>query len=66
MAKGSDLSEHTSTRTGIVHVIEGKGVFILEEEEIVMIPGVFIHMKENAIHALKAEENTAFVLILFN
>lgn len=66
MAKGADLSEHTSTREGIVHVIEGEGVFILEGEEIAMAPGVFIRMKENAIHAIKAEKNTAFVLILFN
>ncbi len=66
MAKGANLSEHTSTREGIVHVLEGKGVFILEGEEIEMIPGVFIHMKKDAVHALRAEENTSFVLILFS
>ncbi|MFA6973701.1 MAG: cupin domain-containing protein [Parcubacteria group bacterium] len=66
MAKGADLSEHTSTRAGIVHVIDGKGIFNLEDEAIKMRPGVFIHMGKNAIHSLRAEENTAFVLILFN
>lgn len=66
MAKGADLSEHTSTREGIIQVVEGKGVFTLEGKDIEMIPGVFIHMKSNAIHAIKAEKNTAFVLILFS
>lgn len=66
MAKGAELSEHTSTRHGIIYVTEGKGTFVLEGEAIKMSPGVFIHMKSNAIHSLSAEENTAFVLILFN
>lgn len=66
MAKGAKLSEHTSTREGIIYIVEGKGNFILEGESIKMIPGVFIHMKSNAVHSLDAEENTAFVLILFN
>ena len=66
MAKDAKLSEHTSTREGIVHILEGSGLFILEGKEIDMIPGIFIHMKKNAIHALKAAKNTTFVLILFN
>ncbi len=66
MAKGANLSEHTSTREGIVHVLEGKGIFTLEGDEIEMNPGVFINMKRKAVHALKAEENTTFVLILFS
>lgn len=65
MAKGTDMSGHTSTREGIVYVVEGNGTFILEGEDIAMTSGVFIHMKENAVHALKAEENTAFILTLF-
>lgn len=66
MAKGAELSEHTSTREAIVHVLEGRGIFILEGNEIKMAPGVFIQMKENAVHSLRAEERTAFVLILLS
>jgi nitric oxide dioxygenase len=66
MAKGTDLSEHTSTREGLVVVLDGNGEFILEGKRIKMTPGVFIHMSSNAVHALKATENTAFLLILFN
>ena len=66
MAKGTQLSEHTSTREAIVHVLEGKGIFRLGKENIQMLPGVIIHMKPNAKHALKVSENTSFVLILVN
>ncbi|MBI2046850.1 cupin domain-containing protein [Candidatus Pacearchaeota archaeon] len=64
MAAGTEIGEHTSTRQGFVYVIEGRGIFSLEGRDIKMLPGVFIFMKENAIHSLKAEENTAFMLSL--
>jgi quercetin dioxygenase-like cupin family protein len=64
MVAGTDMSEHTSTKQGFVHVLEGKGVFNLEGEDIEMKEGVLIYMKENAVHSLKAEENTSFLLTL--
>jgi len=66
MAKGTKISEHTSTKSGFVYVIEGKGMFSLEGEDIEMNPGVFIFMNENAKHALSADENTSFILSLNN
>lgn len=66
MPKSSNLSEHTSTREGIVQVIEGQGTFTLEGKEIAMEEGVLIHMKANAVHSLEIKENTAFLLFLFN
>ncbi len=64
MTKGTEIGEHTSTKQGYVYVIEGKGVFNLKGEEIKMEKGVFIFMNENAVHSLKAEEDTAFILCL--
>ncbi|MDO8516536.1 MAG: cupin domain-containing protein [Nanoarchaeota archaeon] len=64
MAKGTEMSEHTSTKEGIIHVLEGNGVFNLEGENIIMKEGVLINMKENAVHSLKAIENTSFLLTL--
>ena len=64
MAKGTEISEHTSTKEGFVYVLEGKGIFNLEGENIKMLPGVFIFMKKNAKHSLNAEKNTAFLLSL--
>jgi len=66
MSKGTEISEHTSTKQGFVYVIEGNGIFNLEGEDIVMSFGKFIYMKENAVHYLKASENTSFILVLLN
>lgn len=66
MAKDSELSEHTSTRSGTVYVIEGNGIFNLEGKNIEMNKGVIIQMNENAVHSLKAKENTSFILTLIN
>jgi len=65
MAKNTEISEHTSTKAGTVYVIEGNGIFNLENEKIEMKQGVLIHMKENAVHSLKAIENTSFLLSLY-
>ncbi len=65
LAAGTSISEHTSTKKGLVQVIEGDGVFNLEGEEIAMKPGIMIVMPENAVHSLRAEKDTAFLLILF-
>jgi nitric oxide dioxygenase len=64
MAKGTDISEHTSTKQGTVYVIEGDGVFNLEGKNIEMKEGVIIYMKKNAVHSLKANKNTSFILTL--
>jgi len=64
LAKGTEISEHTSTRKGTVYVVEGKGIFELEGKKIEMLPGVLIFMEKNAAHSLKAKENTSFVLTL--
>jgi len=64
MAKGTDISEHTSTKHGIVQVLEGKGVFNLKGKDIKMNKGVVINMPKNAVHSLMAEENISFLLIL--
>jgi quercetin dioxygenase-like cupin family protein len=64
MAAGTDIGNHTSTKQGIVYVIEGNGIFNLEGKDIKMEKGVIINMKENAVHSLKANDNTAFILTL--
>ena len=65
MVKGTVMSDHTSVRNAFVHVVEGDGVFNLEGEDIEMKPGVVIMMKADAVHNLKAVENTAFILGLY-
>ena len=65
MARETKISEHTSTKPGIIYIIDGEGIFNLEGKDIKMQKDVFIFMKENSIHSLKANENTSFLLILF-
>ncbi len=64
MAKNSSISEHTSTKQGFVYVIEGKGIFNIENKEIKMVPGKIIYIDENAKHSLKVGKNTSFLLVL--
>jgi nitric oxide dioxygenase len=65
MAKGGELSEHTTTKEGIVEVIEGRGLFNLQGKEIEMVPGEIIFMKKDVVHSLNAIENTSFLLTLY-
>ena len=64
LAKGTDISEHTTTREAVVTVLKGKGTFILNGKNIKMKPGVFIFMPRNAPHSLSASENLAILLSL--
>jgi quercetin dioxygenase-like cupin family protein len=66
MAENTSISEHTSTKEGIVYVLEGEGIFVLEGNNINMDPGVIISMKNNAVHSIKADKNMSFLLLLIN
>lgn len=64
MAKGTEISPHTSTKEGIIYTIEGDGVFNLDGKDIKMSDGVIIHMKKDMIHSLKADKDLSFLLLL--
>lgn len=64
LAKGTDITEHTSTREAAVTILKGKGTFRLNGKKIRMAPGVFIFMPKDAPHSLKADEDLAFLLSL--
>jgi nitric oxide dioxygenase len=66
MAKGTEISEHTSTKEGFIFVVEGKGMFNLKGEDIEMSQDVIIFMQKNAVHSVKAKENMSFLLSLNN
>ena len=65
LAKGSDISEHTTSREASVTVLKGKGVFMLNGEKIKMKPGMLIFMPKRAPHSLSASENLAILRTLF-
>jgi len=65
LARGSDISKHTSTREAAVTVLKGRGTFVLNGRKIKMSPGVFIFMPKNAPHSLSASEDLVILLSLF-
>lgn len=64
LATTTEISEHTSTRNATINVLEGRGILNLSGQDITLIPGVFVLIPANAPHALKSEENLAFLLTL--
>lgn len=66
LARGTEISDHAATREALILVYEGRGEFILAGEKIEMAAGTMIHFPPNAVHSLKARENTAFLLFLVN
>lgn len=61
---GTYLSKHTSSYDGFMTVIEGQGVFTLEEQEIALEPGVFIAMPAHVAHSVNAITNLAFLKVV--
>jgi quercetin dioxygenase-like cupin family protein len=64
LTAGMCLPEHSSPRNATVHVIVGKGVLTLDGKDIALESGIFIFMPATAHHAIRAQENLAFLLIL--
>lgn len=64
LAAGTEIKEHTSSRNAVLSVVEGAGNLNLEGKDIALTSGVFVFMPANAPHAVQAQENLAFVLML--
>jgi quercetin dioxygenase-like cupin family protein len=64
LAMGMQIVEHCNPRNATVNVIEGKGMLILELEELILEPNVFIFIPANMRHKVKAITNLSFLLTL--
>ncbi len=64
LSQGSGIETHTSAKSGSVHVVKGRGTFVLQDQEIALKPGVLIFMPAGAPHSLKADEDLAILLSL--
>ncbi|HBV57745.1 MAG TPA: cupin domain-containing protein [Candidatus Magasanikbacteria bacterium] len=65
MAAGQEFSPHTTTREVIVHILEGKGDFMLGDVWHKFGPGDYFYMPEKLLHAIKAKSNFKFLLYLY-
>jgi quercetin dioxygenase-like cupin family protein len=63
IATGINMAEHNTNRNAVITVIKGRGTIVLAGEELSLEPGIFVSMPSGTPHALKSEENLAFLLI---
>lgn len=64
MAPGEQLSEHTSARPAIIHVLSGTGELTVDGEDHAVTPGSWMRMEARTPHALVAATALVFALYL--
>lgn len=62
-AAGQELSEHTSARPAVLHILQGQARLTLGGEAFVVGPGAWAHMALHVPHSVYAE--TAVVMLLY-
>ncbi len=62
-AAGEQLSEHTSARPAIIHVLSGEGDLSVDGEARAAIPGTWLRMPPDTRHSLHAR--TPLVMALY-
>jgi len=64
MAAGERLSEHTSARPAIVHVLRGEGQLTVSGDEHPLAAGAWLRMAIRTPHAIEAHTALVFALYL--
>jgi quercetin dioxygenase-like cupin family protein len=64
LAPGEELSEHTSARPAIVHVLRGSGRLTVAGDEHPLASGAWLRMASGTAHAIVAESALTFALYL--
>lgn len=64
MAAGEQLSEHTSARSAIVHVLSGEGELVVAGDRHPLQPGSWLRMRSRTAHAIVAGGGLVFALYL--
>jgi quercetin dioxygenase-like cupin family protein len=64
MASGEQLSEHTSARPAIVHVLSGEGELVVAGDRHRVQPGSWLRMQARTTHAVVAGDGLVFALYL--
>ena len=62
-APGEQLSEHTSARPAIIHILSGEADLSVGEEQLQASPGTWVRMPPDTRHAVVAR--TALVMALY-
>ncbi len=64
LAAGERLSEHTSARSAIIHVLSGEGQLVAGGDSYDVGPGAWLRMAERLPHAIVASSALVFALYL--
>lgn len=64
MAAGEELSEHTSARPAIIHVVSGAGALTVDGDHYEVGPGSWLRMAARTQHAIEARTGLVFALYL--
>ena len=63
---GEQLTEHQAARTALVQVLSGHLRFTVDDEELDLAPGSWLHMAPGAPHSLMATKPTVMLLTLIS
>ena len=66
VAKGQKFLPHITVKKAIVHMLEGKGSFMLKNKWHNFSGGEYFYMPPKLLHALKAASNFKFILYLLS
>lgn len=64
-AAGEELSEHTSSRTAVIHVLSGALDMVVGDERIAGRAGTWVRMAPDTAHSLRAIAPATMLLTLF-
>jgi quercetin dioxygenase-like cupin family protein len=65
-AAGEQLSEHTSARAAIIHILSGEGDLTVAGDSFPARPGTWVRMAPNTAHALLARSPMVMALYLLS
>lgn len=63
LAQGEEIQEHTSTRTALAIVLEGRIIFTVDGEEKEIQAMEAVHLPASVVHALRADTNSRMLLM---
>ena len=64
LSKGQNISEHSAPHYALVQVLEGKGIFVIDDEEKEVAVGRSLIMPPHIPHAVKATEDFKMLLVM--
>lgn len=63
-APGQELTEHTSTREALIHMLDGEAMITLGDERVAARAGTLIRMAPNLPHSVQAQSPVRMLLTM--